>query len=235
MGEKKCLLIDNENQVANMETIVREGKKIGVPIKCFQFNVGSTSNPEFLTDNKIDLNKVIEEFKKQYGGITFDLIAFDWSLDDDNVNGVDLIRCFQDNKLRRSTPKFLYSGELKDEMESILNQYKDGNIEFKKAWNQIKTLIEIDIVDFKDRGEYEIAIVNYLNNNKPNLETILVKELRNNSDLKFHGNFVKFEGMTFGDIASIVENNPDRSVAFKKELIELSLALLADLKNHIDE
>lgn len=235
MREKNCLLIDNENQVASIETIEREGKKLGVPIKCFQFNVGSTNNPEFLTDNKIDLTKVIEEFKKLYGGITFDLIAFDWSLDDDNVNGVDLIKCFQDNRLRRTTPKLLYSGELKDEMESILNQYKEDQIEFKKAWNQIKTLIEIDIVDFKDRGEYEIAIVNYLHSNKPNLETILIKELRNNSELKFSGNFTKFEGMTFGEIANIIENNPDRSITFKKELIELSLALLADLKNHMDE
>ncbi|MGV1011768.1 MAG: hypothetical protein ACOYBS_04910 [Flavobacterium sp.] len=232
MGEKTCLLIDNENQISNIETIEREGKKIGTPIKCYQFNVGSTNNPEFLTDNKIDLKKVIEEFRNQYGGVTFDLIAFDWSLDDEGINGVELIRCFQENKLRRSTPKLLYSGELKVEMESILNLYKEGKIEFKKAWNQIKTLVEIDIVDFKDRDEYEMAIVNYLHKNTPGLETILVKELRNNSDLKFLGNFEKFENKTFDEIATIIENDPDRSIVFKRGLIEESVAFLADLKDH---
>jgi len=234
MGEKKCLLIDNDNQIASIETIEREGKKAGTPIKCYQFNVGSTNNPEFLTNNKIDLGKVIIEFNKEYSGVTFDLIAFDWSLDDEHVNGVELIKHFQDNRIRKSTPKLLYSGELKDEMESLLNQYKDGTIEFKKAWNQIRTLIEIDIVDFKDRGEYEIAIVNYLHKSTPNLETILVKELRNNSDLKFLGNFKKFENKTFGEIASIIENDPDRSLPFKRGLIDEAIAFLVDLKNHID-
>ncbi|WP_128414760.1 hypothetical protein [Flavobacterium sp. Root186] len=235
MEEKTCLLIDNENQISSIETIEREGKKIGTTIKCYQFNVGSTNNPEFLTDNKIDLKKVIAEFHKQYGGITFDLIAFDWSLDDDEINGVELIKCFQDNKLRRSTPKLLYSGELKVEMEGLLNLYKDEKIEFKKAWNQIKTLVEIDIVDFKDRDEYEMAIVKYLHKNNPSLETVLVKELRNNSDLKFLGNFEKFENLTFAEIASIIENDPDRSIHFKKGLIEESIAFLVDLKNHSDE
>lgn len=235
MGEKKCLLIDNENQVSNMETIEREGKKIGISIKCYQFNVGSTNNPEFLTDNKIDLDKVICEFRSQYGGVTFDLIAFDWSLDDDEINGVELIKCFQDNKLRKSTPKLLYSGELKDEMQSLLNLYKEEKIKFKKAWNQIKTLVEIDIVDFKDREEYEMAIVNYLHKNSPSLETILVKELRHHNDLKFHGNFEKFENKAFDEIATIIENDPDRSIAFKRGLIEESVAFLVDLKNHTND
>lgn len=235
MGEKICLLIDNESQISSMETIERESKKAGTPIKCYQFSVGSTNNPEFLTNNKIDLQKVIHEFGKQYGSITFDLIAFDWSLDDEDINGVELIKCFQDNRLRRSTPKLLYSGQLKDEMQSILDLYKEGKIAFKKAWSQIRTLVEIDIVDFKDREEYEMAIVNYLHKNNPNLETVLVKELRNNSDLTFHGNYEKFENLTFAEIATIIENDPDRSVPFKKGLIEEAIAFLVDLKNHLDE
>jgi len=228
--ERNCLLIDNEDQSSSIEEIEREARKNNVSIKCHQFNVGSTTEPRFLTENKIDPTKVIQEFNSQFNGISFDLIAFDWDLDDEQTNGVELIRVFQHEGIRRSTPKLLYSGVLKVKIEGLLEEYKAGKIDFKAAWKDIKTLIEINIVDFKDRDEYEKSIVSYLKKNSPVLEEILLKELRNNKDLKFHGLIGSLEGKTFEEVADTIELRADIAEGFKISLIEQATAYLADMK-----
>jgi len=228
--ERSCLLIDNEDQSASIEEIEREAKKNSLIIKCHQFNVGSTMEPRFLTNNVIDTGKVTEEFNKQFSNISFDLIAFDWDLDDESINGVELIRIFQQEGIRRSTPKLLYSGVLKIKIEGLLEEYKSGKVDFKTAWKHIKTLIEINIVDFKDRDEYEKSIVLYLKKNSPILEEILLKELRSNKDLKFHGLIGALEGKTFEDVANTIEKRADIAESFKVNLIEQATAYLADIK-----
>ena len=233
---KTCLIIDNEdqNESGSIDELVKEAKKNGIAIECYQFLLGSSRRSDLLTKGKIDINKVIPIFKEEFRGVSFDLILIDWDFEDgeDGINGVELLRQFQHHKIRKTTPKMLFSGILKEEVESLCQEYKNGKITFDKVWKQIKVLIEIDIIDFVDRTNYEKEAVNYLKKNKPNTDMLLVKELRSNSDLVFEDDHQVLNGKSFDDIANIIENDPDLGNKFKRTLIEESIAYLSKIADH---
>lgn len=227
--EKVCLLIDNVDQTSNIETIVREGKKKGLNIRCEQFNVGAPKRSDLLVEGRIQIDRVLDSFKKEFGGQTFDIMAFDWDLNDALINGVELIKQFEAAGLRKSTPKFLYSGELKDEIKTLFDKYKKEELSYQRAWGQIRTLVEIDIVDFKDREEYELAIVNYLSKSIPNLEHAIIRELRKNHTLIFNNTHPAFKGKQLEEIAQILENDSPQGIKFALEIIERAVAHMIEL------
>ncbi|MBN9483399.1 MAG: hypothetical protein BGO70_13030 [Bacteroidetes bacterium 43-93] len=228
--EKNCLIIDNEDQTSSIETIRREGKMQKVSINCRQFNVGSTERDDLLSNGKIDLDKVFAAFQQEFSGIHFNLIAFDWDLNDDSINGVDLIRLFQNKGIRANTPKLLYSGVLKDEIHRILDVYRENN-NFSTAWKPISTLIKIKIEDFIDREEYERSIVNLVKRNGESIESIFSAKLREYSTLIFKNMYPNFEGKSLAEIADILDKDKPQGSKFMHELIEQSLAYMIKLND----
>lgn len=229
--EKKCLLIDNEDQSTSIETIEREARRNGLTVICKQFNVGSTQRDDLLSEGRIDMGKVKSIFTSEFSNEKFDLIAFDWQLDDDDINGIELIRQFDHNGIRKNTPKLLYSGLLQQVIESILEDYKNGNIDTKYAWNQINTLIRINIIDYVDRSSYEKSIIDVLGKLGDPIEAILEKKLREYHNLTFRNTYPMFEGKTLSEIADIIEKDASQGNKFKNELIEQALAYLIHLNN----
>lgn len=118
--KRTCLIIDDEDQTEEIEKLVRDAKHQGIELTCFQFNVGNTGCTEFLSDGLIDIDKVVSQFNNQYRNFHFDIIAFDWHLDDENVTGVELIRKFAYYRLARFSPKIVYSGVLDDVIKKII-------------------------------------------------------------------------------------------------------------------
>ena len=223
---KRCLIIDNEDQSASIETVMREGRKQGVIIECEEFRVGSIERNDLFTNDAIDLAKVENAFKTEFGGKHFDLIAFDWNLDDAEINGIELIRYFQNIKLRRSTPKILYSGILKEEIQSLFDKYQKKEIDKARVWNQISTLIQVDIKKFSDRGQYENAIIEIIKETTPSFDAILNKELLNYPDYKISGVFPQFNNLTLKEIVHVIEKDASIALKFKTELIEQIIAYL---------
>jgi len=125
MIKRTCLLIDDEKQDENFPTIIDEGKKHQLDVECYQFNVGNQERRDLLENEEISLEKVVKVFKKEFKGIKFDLIAFDWNIGS-GIKGPTIIKYFNDNNIRRSVPKILYSGVLKEEIEKLCNSYRDG-------------------------------------------------------------------------------------------------------------
>jgi hypothetical protein len=229
--ERVCLLIDNEDQTSSMEKIVREGNKQGLKINCLQFNVGGTERDDLLTDGKIDIQKVIDVFKTEFRRDKFHLIAFDWQLDDESINGVELIRLFDSKEIRKNTKKLLYSGVLKEEIQSLLEKYAKKEVDFKYAWNQINTLIRINIIDFVDRSEYEKAIVDIISKTDDPIDSIFEKKLREYPDLVFQNTYPMFEGKKLSELADLIETDVPKGSKFKNELIEQVVAYLLQMNN----
>ena len=228
--EKNVLIIDNENQSAEIEGIIRKGKNKGVTINCYQFNVGATFREDLLNEFKsIDLNKVIDSFTTDFKGIPFNLIAFDWNLSDDKVNGVELIRQFQAKDIRKNTPKLLYSGVLKEQIASMLNEFKDGKQKETTIVSWLNSLIRIPIVDFVDRPIYAETIVSLMEKSSDTLENRIEAELRKLSDFKFNGVFPYFTGKSFGEIADIIEKDNELGNIFKAELINQLVSYLTQI------
>lgn len=227
--DKTCLIIDNEDQTGEIETIQRIGKSKRLNVNCYQFNVGSTNRPDLLTDGKIDIAKVIDAFNNEFRYIPFHLIAFDWNLSDDSITGVELIRKFNSQNIRKNTPRLLYSGILKEEIASMLHEFKAGTRPEIQLLNWLNTLIKVDIVDFVDRPEYANTVVSILEKTPESIEFAIEKELRKLSTLKFKSVFPDFKDMTFQEIADEIEKDPNKGSVFKNEIINQTISFLAQI------
>jgi len=228
--EKRCLIIDNEEQVSSIETIERLGRVRGLVVTCDEFNVGMLEKDEFFTDNRIDINKVIEQFIQKHKGFTYHLVAFDWDLGDEIINGVELIRKFQENKFLINTPKILYSGLLKNEISSLLERFRRDELTKPVLINWINTLVKIDVRNSVDRISYEQEIITQLTKTDETLDLIIEEELKKYPDLRFTNSFTSkgFNGKTFLQIATTIENDDLLRNDFKKEIIQQVIAYLTE-------
>ncbi|MBN8695869.1 MAG: hypothetical protein J0L87_05025 [Bacteroidetes bacterium] len=231
--EKICLLIDDNRQDTNVEKISRIGKAKRITIKTEQFNVGNPELTEVLTDGKIDIPKVIEYYKTNFKKFHFDLIAFDWDLNDEKIDGIELIRQFRANNFLKKTHIVLYSGELPIKVQGYFEEYRKEPNTFKENWAKIKTLIDAPIYGFFDRTNYEEKIVEELFNTTKHIhiEHDLIKKLRENSQLVFNNVNPQFEGKTFGEVAHIIENDISFGHQFTSEFIEQAIALMFKLNS----
>lgn len=104
--KKRILIIDNESQDEEIEKMIRDAHNVGIELECDQYNVGSTEETDLLDKGFLNIEKVIQEYKKRFKG-TYSLIACDWDLNDDNVDGIELLRQFKANNIWKHTPKML--------------------------------------------------------------------------------------------------------------------------------
>jgi hypothetical protein len=233
--EKYCLIVDNEDRKDSIETLYREARRKNIKIICKQFNVGSSERDDLLTDERIDLKKVFAAFNDEFRGIVFDLIAFDWDLEDEYIDGIELIRQFKAEGIRNSSPKLLYSGALKEEIAGYCDKFADKTKlinNFDWLWKKLQPLIKIDIIDFVKRDNYERRIVEFLSKKEVNSDILIAKELNNHGALKIKNVYEKYQGLTLSEISQIIENDPQRGVKFLKEFIEMGVAHIVELNDY---
>lgn len=172
MLNKTLLVIDNEDQKDVLDDLVKEAKKVNVELDYYQYNIGGALEPDVLNkDGDLDIEKVKSIYKKRFGKLRFDIIACDYYLDVENINGVELMRvmgveCFGHN------PRFLmYSGLLRELIKEqvakdcFIEQDDDGNNIVVPNENFIKVvshLINSNYLGFVDRTKYCEAIRGHL-------------------------------------------------------------------------
>lgn len=227
---KRCIIIDNEDQSEEIEKLIRDGNNKGFTVECEQFNVGSTFETELLSNGKIDIEKVVAEFKKRFKGQTFHLAAFDWDLSDDDIDGVELMRQLAHNRIFKNTPKLLYSGLLEEKLSSKIDDFKNNNLSKKNLLDRIKMLINADIKGFVARENYDADILRILEGTDETLDLIIEEELVKFPNFVFDHKFVNqnFSGKTFQEIAEILQDNNHLRNAFKKEIIQQVIAHLTE-------
>lgn len=229
MRNRRCLIIDNDDQSDEIVRIIRLGKQRGLNITCDQFNVGSSLRDDLLTEEKIDINKVIETYKKEYKKNAYHLIAFDWGLSE-GLDGIELIRQFEHHKCGKDSMKMLYSGVLKQIIYSIIDDYeKDETKNKEHIYKKLNTLIKVDIKDFSERETYDEAIVNALDKNDEQLEIILKQELLKYKDLTFESGYQRFRGLTLEQIVDKIDSIQGED--FKRDILELAIAHMIELNS----
>lgn len=224
--KKRCLIIDDQDQGEEIEKMIRDGKTLhGIDLECEQFNVGSTFLDEVLTAGKIDIEKVVLEFKKKYKGQAFQLAAFDRDLNDPDIDGVELIRLLKHHKLLRNTPKVLYSSDL----EGLLSDSYD-NFNKEKLIKRIKTLVNNEIKGYFERDSYDSDILRTLAQDEETLDLIIEEELKKFPELIFKNAFVhaEFKNKSFAEIAEKLEEYTHLRNDFKKEIVQQVIAYLTE-------
>jgi len=221
---KKCIIFDNEDQSEEIVKLIRDGHNQGIEIECEQFNVGSTEYTEVLTNGEIDISKVVQEFRRRFSGITFHLAVFDWDLNDEKINGIELIRQLNAVKILHKTPKIVISALLKSILSDIVKSDEKNRIK------QLTLLVNSNIIEYHEREKYEQDIINYFLKNEESLDLILEEELKKFPTLVFQNSFVNrnFNGKTFQEVSDFIESDDKIRNDFKKELIQQVIAYLTE-------
>src|SRR5688572_32133766 len=98
MIDKFCIIIDDEDQNEIIENLKEDAAKLGIRLNCFQMNPqqdayyknrGTEERPDYVIDlDKVSNDLLTPTFRK----LKVDIIACDYDLQDDEVNGYALIR-----------------------------------------------------------------------------------------------------------------------------------------------
>ena len=231
---KQLLIIDNDDQSEAIDTINKLAKTKPFTINCNQFNVGLPDGNDVVDGNgRIDMKLVREKYEDQFGNRKFHLIAFDFKLNEESdtgVDGVTLIQQFNAIGKTRRAKKLLYSSELTEIVHEYLDSYKVHG-DYEKSWMKFKTLINLEILDFCRREDYEKKLVSFIEKITDQDDDFIEEELRGNKDLFFNPSIETFEGSNFEAIADKIVDNDPEAIKFKRKLIQLGRAHVAVLKN----
>lgn len=155
----------------------------------------------------LDVEKLKEEIKTQIIGKNIDIALTDFDLECDYLNGLDVVRMV--HEVRPKLSFFIYSGNWNKVIESVLGQdYKKSSIE--ELVGGINKLIHDKIIDCIDRTDYQDLLIEYLKRNQEEtIEHRLSTLLRTNGNMKFESCFPEFKGMTFNEIADMIDEHSD--------------------------
>ena len=114
--------------------------------------------------------------------------------------------------VREFRPKLnflIYSGNWDDVIRTVVGKdYKQASTD--ELVGGINNLIHDNIVNCIGRTEYKTDLIEYLKKNKgDSIEHRLSTLLRTHGELKFESCFPKFKGLTFNEIADIIDNHSD--------------------------
>lgn len=229
MKRKSVIFIDNEDQTEEIEAFKRKAGNKGIMVDCEQFKVGSTEMTEVLNEGKIDIQKVINTYQSRFWKKRFDLAAFDYDLSDDDIDGIELIRKFKENKILKNGSKLVYSGLLNQIIKDKLKDYKNNHSTLDDTEKYFRALINTPIDAFIERGSHFDAILSKLekmDEEDGSPDIILEEELAKLPDMQFTNNFFNsnFQNKTYQEVLDIIDEDPILYCELKRELIKLGLA-----------
>lgn len=206
MKQKRCILvIDDKSQ----STVVK-----GIDSKLFKdfdldFILIRTADAKFKKDDSedLDVEKLKTEIETKIKGKHIDIALSDFDLECPYFTGLDAVHMV--HEIRENVNFFIYSGNWNKVIESVVGKdYQSASIE--ELVKGINKLIKAQIIDCIDRTDYQETLIEYLKKNKGDtIEHRLAILLRAHADLKFESGFPKFKGMTFNEIAEMIENHSD--------------------------
>lgn len=225
---KTCLIIDDNPQDDIIERIQTKALNKQVMIECLQFNVGSQERRDLLTHEAIDIDKVIQQFEKEFDGKKIDLICIDYNLEDDNIDGLEILRKIY--PLRGTSAYMLYSANLNQLASRIVDGYEVDK-DKKKLLGKIKALTRFKIMDFVDRDDYDDTILKILSRNDQSMELYIEEKLLEYGELEFHNTYPIFEGKKLKEIAKEIRTRSLHGDRYVGELLEQAFSFMIKINN----
>lgn len=219
--DKRILVIDDNDLSAELENLRFDAVKKGINLYYEQFNVGGRLEPKLLNaDGSINYDETIKEFKRRFTNKKFCLIVCDWELGSPQKDGVELLKRLGNTCHIKETDRLMYSGKLDIKLHDKLIEYKENKITDVGFIGYLKGLIVARFIDFVDRNELDTTVLRYLQEVET-IDHIVLETLMGNADMKFdtsHNH--KLKGKSFGEVTTIIENDPKVMTDLKRDLVK---------------
>jgi len=219
--DKRILVIDDNDQRAELENLRFDAGRKGINLYYEQFNVGGRLEPSLLNaDGTINYDKTVKEFKRRFTNKKFCLIVCDWELGSPQKDGVELLKRLGNTCHIKETDRLMYSGKLDIKLHEKLTEYKKNQITDDALVGYLKGLVVARFIDFVDRNDLEATVLRYLQEVET-VDHIILETLMGNADMVFdtsHDHNLK--GRKFGDVAQIIENDPKVMTDLKRDLVK---------------
>ena len=222
--EQVCLIVDDKDQQHTFKAQIQDIlKKEGHNVEIIFIN---TTSPELLNEyQKIYKYKLKACIKSKIEGKHIDVVASDFDLSDDVVNGLDVIEIIR--SIREKVPIILYSGNLEKAIKSVMGD--PASKDLPTLINDVKKLMLHHISEFIDRTGYAASVIKVLKNKDTSTKQILLKKLREYPDLKLSSAYPIFSGKKLSQIADEIEKSTYQGQEFQQELIEQTIAYIIEI------
>ena len=222
--EQVCLIVDDKDQQHTFKAQIQDIlKKEGHNVEIIFIN---TTSPELLNEEQnIDKDKLKACIKSKIEGKHIDVVASDFDLSDDVVNGLDVIEIIR--SIREKVPIILYSGNLEKAIKSVMGD--PATKDLPTLINDVKKLMLHHISEFIDRTGYAASVIKVLKNKDTSTKQILLEKLREYPDLKLSSAYPIFSGKKLSQIADEIEKSTYQGQEFQQELIEQTIAYIIEI------
>lgn len=233
MIHKRILLTDDADQSSILKKIQRRAKAKNINLDFDQFNAGGQRLPElFSADGNLDVSKVKQYYKEYYKGKHFDIVACDYQLSVDNVNGVELLRQMGNECFANGQRFLIYSGLLETIIvENVVKtcSVSGGQIQVNQLLlKYIKHLVNAQYIGFVDRADLVETILNHLLDHT-SLENLLEEAVEKYPDLVLEYGFNHhLEGKKLKDCLNEIYSKETVRNDVMRDLFEQTLAYLCN-------
>ena len=174
-----------------------------------EFILIRTAAPEYKKDDseEIDPDKLRAGIKTKIQYKRIDVALTDFDLDSDIVNGLCIVHMV--HEFRPKINFLIYSGNWNEVIRTVVGgDYQEAPIDH--LVDGINAFIHDRIVDCIGRTDYKDDLIKYLRKNEnDSIEHRLSSLLRAHGDMLFESCYPEFKGMTFNEIADLVDNHAD--------------------------
>lgn len=230
MIEKKCIIIDDEPQDESIENLTETLRKEGIRLDCrqlnpkdreFRKNIGTPETPEYAIDLNLVLDKLstVDFFKKKV-----DIIACDYNLGDDKVNGFEVIAALRAKSYNRGI--MLYSGSQDQVIRAIL---KVSNL--PERIKKIKKLATSNISHITDRDDYKATLIGCIRDETFSIRYSLEQLLEDIGNLELKSFPKDFKGKKVNDILEEIKKDTPAGIKFQKLIIEFAVSNLVEMNS----
>ena len=224
MKQQRCILhIDDKDQSAAIDSMKR---KLQNDFDVEFIFIRTTASELKMDDSEdLDLDKLKKDIETKIKNKHIDITLTYFDLGINRFNGMDIVRMV--HEIRPKINFFVYSGNWDKVIRTVVGKnYKQASIE--ELVKGINELIHDNIIKCIDRTDYKDDLIKYLRDNKGStIEHRLSTLLRENGELKFESCFPEFKGLTFSEIADIIDTHSDaRSDEWIEAILVQTIAYL---------
>lgn len=223
---KRILVIDDEDQKNDMESIARKLKK-HVLIKYEQINV---LDADFL-DEKLNLRQDVFE-KRLMEVLTenyYDLILVDYNYGGISLDGLGVVKFIKERK--RNSNIILYSANQSEIIRNILTAKQTETLSDNDVVKAINALMNYRILKMCTRDSYVNEVVRLMSiDTQLNPTSMLCEMLREYGDMKCSSCCPKLSGKKFSEIANMLEEqNNGKATEWLKAVFEQLITYLVEI------